>query len=145
VLTLLFASSAQAQSPDFIFSSYTCFPPSCVNEAGPTTVGSASASFDGVCTGGAIGGIEADAAAIIGINTQTGEIQACQSPYYARASFEVVRTEQLNDFCEPFLLDDVRQLAEVLDLFRFPVWYKEHSAGCDGGDTTFTSFGTKPC
>jgi len=145
-LMLLFVPTAQAQSsPDFIFSSHECSPLSCIDEVGPTTVGRAAASFDGVCTGGAIAGIGSDVVATIGINPQTGEIQACQSPYYARASFEIVRTEQLNDFCEPFLLDEVREMGEILDVSKLPVWHKEHSAGCDGGTTEFTTFGTRPC
>jgi len=52
-LMLLFVPTAQAQSsPDFIFSSHECSPLSCIDEVGPTTVGRAAASFDGVCTGG---------------------------------------------------------------------------------------------
>jgi hypothetical protein len=144
-LLLLFTPALQAQTPDFIFSSHTCFPPSCADEWGPAFTGVAKASFDGVCTGGAIGGIGADVVATIGINPETGEVQACQSMYYARASFEIVRTERLDDFCYTYLLEEVREMGAILDIARFPVWHKEHYAGCDGGYSDFTSFGTRPC
>ena len=142
---MLFIPTAHAQTPDYIFSSYECFPFSCVSQVGPTFIGVAKADFQGTCTGGAIAGIEANIQSIIGFNPQTGEPQACSSLYTARASFEIVRTEQLDDFCEPYLLDEVRSIAEIWDIVSFPVWHKELSSGCDGSNTGITSFGTKPC
>ena len=51
---VLLTPSAQAQTPDFIFSSFQCDPSSC-EETGPlSTTGSAFVSVDSTCTGGAI-------------------------------------------------------------------------------------------
>lgn len=143
---VLFAPSAHAQSsPDFIFSSFQCDPLSCDNRLGPTFEGSVSATFDGVCTGGAIGGIESEISAVIGIDPVTGLPAPCTSAYIARAAFETSRKEELDDFCEPFLIDTVTSIGEILNFVSTPVWHKELSASCDGGTTGITTFGTRPC
>ena len=80
-LMLLFVPTAQAQaSPNFIFSSHECSPLSCVDEVGPDFVGTAAASFDGVCTGGAVTGVGADVVATIGINPQTARYKRVTHP-----------------------------------------------------------------
>jgi hypothetical protein len=49
--------SAQAQTPDFIFSSFQCDPSSC-EETGPlATTSSAFVNVDATCTGGVIPGL----------------------------------------------------------------------------------------
>jgi hypothetical protein len=144
---LLFASSARAQNPppNFIFSSFQCDPLSCDNRSLPTVEGTVFATFDSTCTGGAVGGIQAEMTTIIGIDPVTGQPSPCHVPLVARAAFEVFRTEELDDFCEPFLLDTVRQISEVLGPLGVFLWHKELSASCDGGGTGVFVAGTRPC
>jgi len=139
------APSVQAQSsPDFIFSSYQCDPVSCVNELPPTVEGQVTASFNGQCTGGAIGGIEGFAKSQVGI-TPTGESAPCSKPYIPHVSFEVHRSQELNDFCEVYSLDTVTENADVLDAFRNLVFHREISSSCDGGVSPVERIGTQPC
>lgn len=143
LLSMLLSSRAHAQ--DLVFSSFQCDPTSCVNELPATVEGSVSGTFDGKCTGGVIGGIHAEATSTVGIDPTTGQPAPCNSPYIPRVEFEVVRTTELNDFCEPFHLDTVRQISEILNPDRSIVFHKELSASCDGGTTGIVDTGTKPC
>lgn len=145
VAIIVLSPFAHAQaSPDFIFSSYQCDPISCVNELPPTVEGQVTASFNGQCTGGAIGGIEGFAKSQVGI-TPTGEPAPCSKPYIPRVSFEVHRSQELNDFCEAYSLDTVTENADVLDALRNLVFHREISSSCDGGVTPVERIGTQPC
>ena len=145
VLFLPAPARAQNPPPNFIFSSFQCDPLSCDNRSLPTVEGTVFATFDSTCTGGAVGGITAEVTTIIGVDPVTGQPSPCHSPFVARAAFEVIRTEELDDFCEPFLLDTVRQISEVLTPLGGFVWHKELSTSCDGGNTVFSTVGVRPC
>lgn len=143
---VVFVPSAHAQSSrDQVFSSYQYDPVSCDNRLGPTTEGKVSATFNGICTGGTVKGIEAEIDAIIGIDPTTGQPAPCSMPYIARAAFEVNTTTQLDDFCEEYSIDTVTSISEILDAGSNLVFHKQLSVGCDGGATGLTSFGTRPC
>src|SRR5436853_2082459 len=104
-LTILFNLPAHAQ--DLVFSSFQCDPTSCFNELPPTVEGRVSGTFDGRCTGGVIDGIHAEAISEVGIDPSTGQPAPCSSPFIPHVEFEIIRTQQLNDFCEVFSLDTV--------------------------------------
>lgn len=144
VVGLALVPSAHAQSPDFIFSSFQCDPISCVNELPPTLQGEVTASFNGTCTGGAIGGIEGFAKSQVGV-TPTGESAPCSTPYIPRVAFVVHRSELLDDFCDVYSLDTVTESADVLDPLRDLVFHREISSSCDGGVTPVARIGTQPC
>lgn len=134
---LAFHPAAQAQ--DFIFTSFSCSPPTCVEETPfPVTQGAAIVTYYGTCSGGAVSSISGTAKAEVGINGQ------CSTTYTPHAEVDKFRTTYLNDCGVPFSVDTVREIAEIIKNFAI-VWQSEASVSCDGGVDGPTGAGTKPC
>jgi hypothetical protein len=133
----VFHPTAHAQ--DFIFTSFSCVPASCIDETPvPVTQGTAIVTYSGTCSGGAIAGVSGTAKAQVGINGQ------CQTTYTPHAEVDKYRTTYLNDCGVPFSVDTVREIAEVKKLGAI-LWQSEASVSCDGGVDGPTGAGTKPC
>lgn len=133
---VLLTPSAQAQTPDFIFSSFQCDPSSC-EETGPlSTTGSAFVSVDSTCTGGAIPGLNKRVLATVA---------NCSLPYQPFALVESFRTELLDDCGDPYFVDTMRTTGEVFNFIGSVVFNIQIEFSCDGGEGSPTVFGEKPC
>src|SRR5262245_12712151 len=107
-----------AHATDFVFSSFQCDPLSCINRTPfPVFQGSASVSFDGTCTGGAVaGGIHLLASAVIGIPIP------CSTPYTPEAKASKQTIELLDDFGCEYSVDTVLNVVTVYDAFGINVF-----------------------
>jgi hypothetical protein len=144
IFALLFAVLVIAPVPsraqvNYVFSSYQCNPSSCV-EIGPSAkTEQVSVNFSGVCTGGAIGGIEAEA---------TTTLLNCTVPYVPTASTEPFTEEyEDDDECppEPYTVGYVTPISAIYNSAGTEVWSEYYTAGCDGSGTTTTQEGEYPC
>jgi hypothetical protein len=134
----LFAPAAHAQ--DFVSSSFQCDPLSCEERTPfPVLQATVNVTFDGTCTGGAVGGIESFATAFVGLP------DPCPVPFTPIARIEVSTADLLNDFGCIYFVDTVTESAEIRDALGNTVFFKSSGASCDGGLTGPVTFGTKPC
>jgi hypothetical protein len=132
--------SPRAKAQDFVFSSFQCNPSSCENRTPfPVLQGSVTVTFQGVCTGSVVEGIQSFATAFVGAP------QSCSEPFTPVARIVVSESEFLDDFGCPFLVDTVTENADVLDIFGDTVFHKESGAACDGSTTGPFAVGTRPC
>jgi len=133
-------SAQTTTSNDMIFSSRQCDPVSCVETAGPSTQTESLVSFNGVCTGTQVPE---------GINdyilVEIGEPNACNAAYFAHSEVDIIRTELLDDCDDPYYVDTARFTGEVWNLAGGVVYHGEEDLGCDGGESSPTAFGEKPC
>lgn len=140
VLVGLAVLTPSGQATDFVISSFQCDPSSCT-ERTPSPVFQATVfvSFNGVCTGGAVGGIESFATAFVGAPTP------CKVPFTPVARIVIDESEFLDDFGCPFLVDTVTENADVLDVIGDTVFHRETGAACDGSTSGPFSAGSQPC
>ena len=124
---------------NYVFSSYQCDHSSCV-EIGPyAKTESVSVTFHGVCTGGIIGGIEAEASTTL-LN--------CTVPYSPTASTEPFSEEyEDDDVCPPvvYTVDYVTPISAIYNSAGTAVFTEYYTSGCDGSGTTTTKEGSHPC
>lgn len=137
-LGVLFTPAAHAQ--DFVFSSFQCDPLSCEERTPfPVFQATVNVTFDGTCTGGAVGGIESFATTFVGLPNP------CPVPFTPIARIQVDTARLLDDFGCLFFVDTVTESSEVQDVIGNPVFFRSTGASCDGGLTAPLSAGTKPC
>lgn len=136
---VVIASVPSRAQVNYVFSSYQCDPSSCV-EIGPyAKTESVSVTFSGVCTGGIIAGIKAEASTTL---------LDCSVPYSPTASTEPFSEEyEDDDECPPvaYTVDYVTPISAVYNAAGTAVFTEYYTAGCDGSGTTTTKEGTNPC
>lgn len=141
VLLFAFVVIGAVPSPaqvNYVFSSYDCDPSSCV-EIGPAAkTETVQVTFSGVCTGGIIGGIEAEA---------TTTLLNCTTAYVPAASTETFSEQyEDEDECPPelYTVDYVNPISAIY-LGSTVVFTEFYTSGCDGSGTSVTKEGNYPC
>lgn len=107
---------------------------SCEEELLPTTTGTATVVLASDCSNG------------VPINASISSFVAnCTVPLLPEADIQRLFTETTDDFGCLQETDFARFNAAVFVPGGTVLWHASKDVGCDGGETSITTFGTKPC